>query len=119
LRFRSDGKQRVRCLGSDPAVAASVTSALAELQQPKRASAQWKKLCRVGGRRLRAEKKQIAPLLATRGWKFHGHALRQSRSAAQGARATTGTSDSDGPSRSASERVPATPELGTKALNEC
>jgi hypothetical protein len=96
LRFRAGGKQHVRYLGSDPVLAASVISALAELRRPKRAIAHLKKLCRAGWRSLRAEKRHIAPLLAVRGLAFHGHRLRRSRSIAKGVRGpTTQSSDNE------------------------
>ena len=55
LRFRAGGKQRVRFLGYDPAVAASVTSALVELQRSTRTIQQLRELCRAGRASMRRE----------------------------------------------------------------
>jgi hypothetical protein len=85
LRFRVGGKQRIRFLGHDPAVAASVAGALVELQRPKRAIQQLRAVCRAGRTIMRAGREQLTPLLAPHGVKFHGYALRRSRSTTNGA----------------------------------
>jgi hypothetical protein len=81
LRFRLNGRQHVRVLGTDPGMAAAVVRALFELQRAKRTDQQLRQLCRSGRAKLREGKRQLAPMLARLGVKFHGHSLRQSRNA--------------------------------------
>jgi len=52
LRWRLGGRQRVLCLGCDPACAALVREALAELQRPIRLARLAAKMLREANRRL-------------------------------------------------------------------
>ena len=83
LRFRAaGGRQCVRYLGSDPAVAAQVRQVLDRLQHPRRQARAVKQWTRHARRLLRASKLAAAPAVHALGYRFHGFALRRPRAAA-------------------------------------
>ncbi len=77
LRFRCNGKQRVRYLGRDAARAAEVREELWKLQEPRRTELELARLDRTARRMLREAKATLAPLLAEEGFTFHGNAVRR------------------------------------------
>jgi hypothetical protein len=77
LRFRHAGRQHVRCLGSDPAVAARVRLELAELQASARLGRELGRRTQEARRALRGVKSSLEPLLAAAGYGFHGLAIRR------------------------------------------
>jgi hypothetical protein len=82
LRWRRAGRQRVRYLGSDPAAAAAVRAALANLQAPARAGRAAAGLLRRARAALARAKAVLAPALAAKGYHYHGYASRRGRPAA-------------------------------------
>jgi hypothetical protein len=78
LRYRSNGKQCVRYLGSDAAVAAALQSDLEQLQGRRRCRRHEAAL-RHQARRLWQRAKALAPSLAEHGLHFHGRTVRQYR----------------------------------------
>ena len=80
LRFRVDGKQRVRCLGMASAFVEQVRAEVGQLQHRTRLRRELGDLMRASRRRLRAAKQQLRPLLRKAGYAFHGMAVRRFRS---------------------------------------
>lgn len=80
LRFRMpSGKQCMRYLGHDPAVAKQAEEELAQLQADRRVDLELGKLIRQAGQKLRATKVKLTPQLEQAGYHFHGLAIRQLR----------------------------------------
>ncbi len=79
LRFRREGRQVVRRIGSDPAVAAEVRRELEALQVQRRRRREFRRLARLGRQALRDSKRVLAPVLAQDGFYFHGLAVRLRR----------------------------------------
>ena len=81
LRFRMPpaGKQHVRCLGSDTAVAEAVRQELAQIQRPRHLDLQLGKLRPQIGQKLRSDKARLAVQLEQAGYYFHGLAVRRRR----------------------------------------
>lgn len=78
LRFRCGGRQIVRYLhGADEA--AAVRAALQTLQQGRRRERTLRQIASAGRQLLRDAKRQLEPLVAARGWKFHGRCVRRPR----------------------------------------
>jgi hypothetical protein len=78
LRFRRGGHQVVRYVGGARA-AAVVTEELAALQAGRRVRRELRVLNRAAREMLRESKSQLEPLLARRGFKIHGRAVRRCR----------------------------------------
>jgi hypothetical protein len=77
LRFRCGGRQIVRYLGSDPAVAERLHSELARCQAAHRQLRQLRRLCRQAQRLLRETQSLLSPGLEQRGYRFHGRQIRR------------------------------------------
>lgn len=76
LRFRRGRRQQVRYLGSDPARAVAVESALDQLRQERQRELRLARLARAARRTMRESKRILAPLLEVEGLRFHGYAIR-------------------------------------------
>lgn len=83
LRFRLDGRQRVKSLGRDALLAARIQTALDGLQRGRRLQLVQRQLRRQAARALRSCKPQLAPALIAAGLKFHGWAIRKPRCPAE------------------------------------
>jgi hypothetical protein len=83
LRFRIPGRQIVRYLGTDPALAEEVRQELAQLQRPRRVERQLRRLRQEAATALREAKAASEPLLNARGLRYHGYALRRPRGGAR------------------------------------
>lgn len=81
LRFRLDGRQIVRYLGTDPAAAAAVRRELDQLQNAVRTRAMSRRLVRSARKVLRDNKQALRPEAERAGFHFHGHAVRRRRRA--------------------------------------
>ena len=77
LRFRLCGKQRVKYLGRYEELAVAVQRELNELQKGRVRMRRLGELVRLARRRLKDSKRQLEPMLAEAGWKFHGRSLRR------------------------------------------
>jgi len=77
LRFRVDGRQRVRYVS--PRDAAALEAELALLQRRVRAHRRVTRLAALARQLLGQRKSTLAPLLEARGYHFHGHAVRRRR----------------------------------------
>lgn len=78
LRFRTaDGRQRVRYLGSDPAVAESIRCELRQLQTYRRCRTELSRRHREARMLLRQVKRNLAEVIATGGFYCHGFAIRR------------------------------------------
>lgn len=82
LRFRSAGRQVVRYVGGATA-AAAIEAELQQLRAGRRCQRELAELDRVTRRMLRESKAQLEPLLASRGLRFHGRAIRRPRQSGQ------------------------------------
>jgi hypothetical protein len=81
LRFRMppDGRQHVRYLGVNPAVAEAVRRELAQMQRVRRLDLELGKLRRKIAEELRDRWKSAAPQFKRMGYQFHGRTIRQVR----------------------------------------
>ena len=79
LRFRIDGKQRTRYLGSDSDVIAAVRQELAELREEAQRGRKLRRLARQARCRWQRAKSELEPLLAAEGYHFHGLLIRKRR----------------------------------------
>jgi hypothetical protein len=80
LRWRQQGRQRVKYLGCDPARASAVRAALLQLQASRRQAREVRR----GFKQIRAywaAQKQVLQLLLGPGFYFHGYCIRQRRRA--------------------------------------
>jgi hypothetical protein len=82
LRWRVNGRQRVRYLGSDVAVAAQVRAALIDLQCARRTERELAQLLRQARAQLGTLKRQLQPDLESLGYAYHGYSARRTRTAA-------------------------------------
>jgi hypothetical protein len=80
LRFRVDGRQVTRYVGTDAEKAAEVQQSLAEWQAKRCRDLELGRLAREAGRELKRAKRQLTGPLARRGFEFHGLRVRQARS---------------------------------------
>ena len=80
LRFRSNGQQQVRYLGTSPLEAARVELAVKTLQRAKRAQHEMQELQQESRAGLKAAKRLLSPVLKAAGYQFHGMSVRYSRS---------------------------------------
>jgi hypothetical protein len=79
LRFRIDGRQRRRYLGSSASRARAVEGALHAWRQGRDELRQLQAAEQAAGRHLRASRQRLQPLLAAAGYAFHGRVLRRTR----------------------------------------
>ena len=77
LRFRHAGRQVVRYIGKDPALAGQIQAELEELQQVKRLNCKLARLQRRARKTLRDSKARLVPILDGAGFAFHGLAIRE------------------------------------------
>ena len=80
LRFRVDGRQVTRYVGTDVRKAAEVQQGLTEWQGERHLELELGRLARQAGRELRRAKRQLAEQMADRGLNFHGLAVRRAGS---------------------------------------
>ena len=81
LHFRFEGKQVVRCLGTDSLRTEEVRKALAQHQVAHRNLQRLRRETREANRMVREAKEKLAPHVEELGYKFHGFDLRRQRSA--------------------------------------
>lgn len=81
LRFRMNGVQRVKVLGSDEQFIARVRAELEALQIDRNQCQELKQMCQQAREVIRRHKAILAPLLEQQGMRFHGHSLRAKRKA--------------------------------------
>lgn len=79
LRFRIQGRQRTRYLGSDEAFVGQVRDQLALLQAKRQGQRRLQSEIRNGWQSLRKAKGNLEPLLDGRGYHFHGLTVRRRR----------------------------------------
>ena len=79
LRFRMDGKQVVRYIGTDPIRAARIERELEILQCEHRSDRQLQRQLRMARAALRESKRILAPVLQEMGYQYHGYAIRRPR----------------------------------------
>jgi hypothetical protein len=79
LRFRVDGRQRVRYLGTDASGIRRVQEALHELQEDRRLERALSRRHRDVAQLLRENKRRLAAPVAVAGFRFHGRAIRRPR----------------------------------------
>ncbi|HUE73795.1 MAG TPA: hypothetical protein VMP01_23145 [Pirellulaceae bacterium] len=82
LRFRHQGRQRVRSLGSNPQRAADVRAALAELQNGRKWELRSRRRIRQARQLQREIKQRLLACVTAAGFRFHGRTIRRPRSAA-------------------------------------
>lgn len=81
LRFRVNGRQVVKYLGTDPAAAAVVRRELEQLQRAVRTRTVSRRLVRSARALLRDNKQALRPEFERAGFFFHGYAVRRRRCA--------------------------------------
>ena len=79
LRWRRNGRRRVRCLGRDAGRAARVRAELERLRRPLRAARLAARLMAEAHKRLRRAKRLLAARAAAQGYHYHGYAARRRR----------------------------------------
>ena len=79
LRFRVNGRQRVKYVTTDPVVAAALERQLRQLQRAKDNDITLRSLNREARQLLRQCKNRLSPLVEQAGLGFHGRALRRPR----------------------------------------
>jgi hypothetical protein len=79
LRFRLNGRQCVRSLGSDPLQVDEFANWLREWQRQRRAELQARHLANLVNHQLRAAKGYLQPLVERAGFIYHGRAIRRPR----------------------------------------
>jgi hypothetical protein len=79
LRFRLDGRQRVRFLGDDEELARAVQDELEKIQREVRDRREFANLRRRTRRTLSESKFALEGLLEEHGFHFHGQAIRKRR----------------------------------------
>src|SRR4051812_22927584 len=77
LRWRLDGRQRVRGLGIDPRRAEAVRAALAARRHARAAARELDHLLARARRHLRNAKRLLAPIMAAAGFHYHGFTRRR------------------------------------------
>lgn len=83
LRFRFRGRQIVKYIGPDPALAASIRDAVASLQRPRMLVDELHRVDNEAQALLRRTKRDLQAMLAAAGLRFHGYALRRTRKQSQ------------------------------------
>ena len=79
LRFRIDGRQKVRYLGTSPSEAAKVSMAVKDLQRARGLRHELQRLQKESRAGLKAAKKLLTPVLKSAGYQFYGLSVRQIR----------------------------------------
>jgi hypothetical protein len=79
LRFRYDGKQRVRYLGTDQTIAAHITAVLDRHQRQRQLDADLRALANRAGQTLRQSKLALVEQVEGAGLRFHGQSVRRRR----------------------------------------
>lgn len=79
LRYRMQGRQRTKYLGCDLEMTVEIKRQLEELQHSRRVMKSLRDYARIAAATLRQSKKQLEPLFADAGFRFHGQAIRRSR----------------------------------------
>jgi hypothetical protein len=79
LRFRVQGRQVVRYIGTDANVAAAVQQALERLQADHRDDRQLRQQAAEARRTLRRLQQALEPSLVAAGYRYHGRAIRRRR----------------------------------------
>jgi hypothetical protein len=79
LRYRVDGRQRVRYVS--PGDAAALEAELGLFQRRVRARRRLAGLAALARQALRDRRSTLAPILEARGYHFHGHQIRRRRNA--------------------------------------
>jgi hypothetical protein len=79
LRFRYAGRQRVRCLGSNPAFVEGIQGELERLQHEYQLQRQLVREVKHARRLLRESKSALKDMLEAAGFRFHGYGIRRSR----------------------------------------
>ena len=79
LRYRLDGKQRVKYLGADLQLATEVAQELESLQRAVRQRRELRSNLKQARRVARQVRRSAAGLLENLGYRFHGGALRKKR----------------------------------------
>ena len=79
LRYRRDGRQRIRYLGSQAEFVAQVRRELSQLQSPMRQARALRRSLRTASRALRKAKRSLLPVLAATGHAYHGLIIRRRR----------------------------------------
>lgn len=77
LRYRFGGRQLVKYVGTDSRIVQSVRDDLHRLQHDQRQKRDLRRLILLARVLLRQAKQRLEPLLAPRGWTFHGYAIRR------------------------------------------
>ncbi len=80
LRYRLQGRQRVRYLGTCALTARAIEQELQQLQRTRHERRQLLQLHALMRRQLKAGKAALRPLLQSAGFAFHGFAVRRKRS---------------------------------------
>jgi hypothetical protein len=81
LRYRLDGQQRVRYIGTETHEAERVQQSVNELQTERRLELAIGRLNREAAQLLRDGKQRLEGPLAAAGFRFHGRAIRRRRAA--------------------------------------
>ena len=84
LRYRLDGRQRTKYLGTDVDRAIIIEQQLKKLQSARELNKKLRALNRKAAQLLRKIKPRLEPLVAQMGLRFHGRVLRRSRTIAVG-----------------------------------
>ena len=79
LRFRLQGRQRVKYLGRDVAFVNMIRQELAVIQTPRRTLQHVERCGQHARTSLRQMKSELTPMLASYGYHFHGMAIRKTR----------------------------------------
>jgi hypothetical protein len=79
LRFRSNGRQIVKYVGTDPAVVETIRREVTALQQAQREARELRQLVEEAHAVLRQTKRELQPTLEAAGMRFHGYAVRRAR----------------------------------------
>ena len=79
LRFRMNGQQRVRYLGTDERRIAAIQAALNKLQAGRALDRRLRDLEQQARERLKDSKQRLFPVMKAAGWRFHGRAIRRMR----------------------------------------
>ena len=79
LRFRVDGRQVTRYVGTDEGKAAEVQRGLREWQGDRHLDLELGRLARQAGQELRRARRELEEQMAERGLGFHGFAVRRPR----------------------------------------
>jgi hypothetical protein len=79
LRYRVEGKTKTAYVGADARFVEQVRRELAALQAPLRERRQLARMTRQAKQAYRSVKRQLVPVLAGLGYRYHGDVIRKSR----------------------------------------